>query len=213
MLYYPWPFRSNYIEESLPNNPAVVQTIASSITPYDIEKLKLAMRVDVDSEDDTITAFANAACQLVEEYTKHALTSATYVQTQRIFGSRDKEIAILRWPVTAISSIKYYDTDSAQQTISSSDYRLVSNTKPSIIVPTGSKTWPDTDYKEGSVEITFVAGSATLASLPPLVTRAIYEIATYFYENRQQVITGVSVNELPDGLRIILDQIRIFYSV
>jgi uncharacterized phiE125 gp8 family phage protein len=90
-------------------------------------------------------------------------------------------------PLVSITSIKYYDVDNTEATVTASDYFVDTKSEPGRVVLAYGKTWPATVLRPvNGVCVTFVAGyGATAASTPQSVKQAMLLLIGDYYENRE----------------------------
>jgi len=80
-------------------------------------------------------------------------------------GFTSTDIALPTYPVTSVSSIKYDDSDNAEQTVSTDDY--YSNLGGVVPLVRAVEYWPVTMWnKPASVRVEFVAGYANTDEIP-----------------------------------------------
>ena len=194
----------------LSNQASITCTVPNNNLAADLDLVKEHLRVDNSDEDKSLILKIQAAQYYFEQFTSVVPLQQTYTQTQRCFTYTNREINLLRWPVTSITSIKYYDSTGVQQTIDPSKYRLA-DYKPSVIVPNAGFSWPQTDGNQGSVVITFVAGFASLALCPPMYQHAIAEFAGFLFTERDFVVDS-RLSELPDGILRLLSPCQVITS-
>lgn len=70
-----------------------------------------------------------------------------------------ERIFLYKYPITAINSIKYYDSDNALQTISSDDYTTIFTLRPSEVIFDDP---PSVYDRSDALQIEFVAGFTTV---------------------------------------------------
>jgi uncharacterized phiE125 gp8 family phage protein len=139
-------------------------------------------------EDDPILldSIIKAATSRAQDFMCRALSPQTWCMTLEDFPGLVSSIALPYPPITAIDSIKYYDTAGVQQTLSSTKYVLELG-EPAYITPARSAyLWPSTDaYRMNTVEIQFQCGYATEASIPEEIKRGICFLVSQMYDNRE----------------------------
>jgi uncharacterized phiE125 gp8 family phage protein len=170
--------------------------------PIDLEKLKMHLKVEGTEEDAYITDLACAASALWEERVRQAVMEAEYVSVS-LNWSRGWEG--LRSPITGIFKVEYVSEAGEVVFLETEAYTL------SVLSPGGlyftdyrnlpalSRTAPET------VRMYYTAGATSVEQVPPLVRRFIELMVAHWYENRQPVIIGVSVNEIPDTAQALID--------
>lgn len=179
---------------------------APATEPITLTEAKLYLRVDDTTEDNLITALIVAARMQVEKRTYRPLITQTW---ELILNSNevleDSKIYLNKAPLTSITSVKYYDTNNTEQTLSSSFYQTSLNGNPAELVVT---SLPQIYERLDAVTIRFVAGYANAAAVPQDIKQAMYFIIGHLYENRQQVVTGTQVNEMPLSAEYLLEPYR-----
>lgn len=195
------------------------------VEPVSLDEAKLHLRVDGTEEDDLITALIQAAREYVERYTRKTLIYTTYRYTLDTFPggstwtafSTMEPIELPRQPVAEIAvggnysyampRIRYYDTDSVQQTLTyaGEDFELDLGSNPPALRLFPYSYWPIAEYyRANAVEVDFVAGyGPTSASVPASLIAAIKLLIGHWYENRQAVGAGFGA-EVPLAVESLL---------
>jgi uncharacterized phiE125 gp8 family phage protein len=122
-----------------------------------------------------------------------------------------EEILLPLSPVISIDSIKYTDVDGVEQTFSASKYSLSleTNWRPRVILGY-DQAWPGTRSVQEAVRVRFQAGYASgnspedTTGLPSTLKQALLLLIGHMFENREAVVTGLTVAELPMGIRMLL---------
>ena len=147
-----------------------------------LSDLKTFMRVDGSDEDTLIAVLFTAARQMVEKYTNVSMsdTASNYTLTLDEWPD-DGVIRLSVGPVTAVASVKYYDSDDVQQTmVVDTDYYASLKRKPGEIVMVNT---PNVKNKPDAIEVIFTAGYDE-ASVPETLVQAIQMITLNLYERR-----------------------------
>lgn len=161
--------------------------------------LKEFLRVDHSDEDTTITAILDAAVQSCQDYTNRHFASSTFTWSLDRFCA----VELPTGPMTAITSIVYYDTANAMQTLDTANYYYDEKREPARLAFNN----PPSVYPDRFNPIT-VNGSLGEAPAEP-IKHAIKLLAAHYYENRRAVITGTIATELPLGVQALLNPYRI----
>lgn len=190
-------------------------TVEPTDEPVDVPTAKLHLSLDVADNDPLVDLWIRAARKYAEVHTgKRFLTQTVKVTldcwpNEEWFRVRCDEIRIPIEPVSAVSTLKYYDTDAALTTVSAGDYYTALTGSPPLIVPKSSVTWPDLEEgRPEAIEITVVAGVASPLDLDQRIAQAILMTLAYWDQNR-----GGEANEstsslgLPAGAKRLLDSI------
>lgn len=117
--------------------------------------------------------------QAAREQWEHDTDSAVFTQTLSVTLNRfsGREIVLPSRPIQSVTHVKYYDADDTLQTFSSSSYSL--NTPDRTIVLDWNSSWPTTYDRWDAVVITYVAGYATVATIPAIAKQAMLLQITY----------------------------------
>ena len=174
--------------------------------PLTLEEVKEYLRVDTDSEDDLITSFIIAARRQVEARTYRPLITQSWLLSLD-FSEISDIVEINKFPLQTVDSIKYFDIDGNIQTIDSSKYIVDKNSNPCrvqfIDLPSTIKN------QINAMQIKFTCGYGDLASdVPDDIKLAMKFIIGHYYENRQDVVTGTQVNEIPQSSQFLLEPYR-----
>jgi len=136
-----------------------VRTVAPTALPVTLTEIKSHLRVDHSDEDAMIMLYARAATQTLDGYTG-TLGRAIVTQTWRqdFNDWPDYRLRLPLAPVSAISSITYYDTNNASQTLSSANYTLLEDDLGPAAVWASTATLPSVYDRADAIRVTFVAG-------------------------------------------------------
>lgn len=186
--------------------------IFTIITPPDAfityEELGPQTRTDLTFEDNsTISPMIATAVEYVEHKSGRALLDQT-LEMRFDKWPNSKGFELMRSPVQSISSIKYYDKDNVEHTVSSNVYFL-ENTIPARILLNFNQVWPADELRPGyPIVIEYVAGyGSTIDNVPARYVQAVLLLAAHLYENREATVISdgtVTVNTLPYGLNSLL---------
>lgn len=167
-------------------------------------------------DEATIGALIPVAREIVENATGRALAPATWklvasswpVVSNWPHRTGDL-IALQRSPLVSITSVKYWPgDDGAQVTMTAgTDYRAITATTPGACQIIAASL-PDLADRPDAVEVVFVAGVAADAT-PAALRHAVLLTVAHLFEQRAPVNVGNIVNELPYGLRHLLESHRV----
>ena len=179
-------------------------------TVLSLADAKTWLRVDSSDEDDLITALIDVSVGAVQSYIARAMGQITdfefylpdFINTNLPVG-----------PLTAISSIKYYDQGNVEKTLDSSLYWFEAGnpTQPKIFF---KQPLPDVyDYRAQPVTITCTVGER-VSKIPPAIIHAVRLLLSQYYDQRENFIVGTIVSkELPNGIKALLSPYRNVYFV
>ena len=178
---------------------------APASEPLTLTEVKLYLRVDDTTENDLITSLITAARSLVEGHTWMPLISQTWAM------QFDKsELNELIWnvnkaPLSSFSSVTYYDSNNNLQTLATTEYETDIYGSPARF---RLKNVPSVYDRMNALQLNFVCGYANAAAVPQPIKQAMLMIIGHLYENRQDVITGTQVNEIPMSSEYLLQPYR-----
>jgi len=176
----------------------------------ELEEVKNHLRVDGTTDDGLIGDYLAAAIDAAERFMNRPLITQTLKLTLDEFPA-SREIEIARVPVQSVSSVKYYDVDGAQQTLSSDDYFVDTATEPARVRLKPDESWPDLDDgRPGAVEVTFVAGYGdTPEDIPGQIAQGILFTVAHFFTMREPVIVGTIIAKVPQSATWCFDKYRL----
>lgn len=181
----------------------MLSTVATRVTQPSVEPVSLAdaklhLRVTQAAEDDLIQSLIVSARNIIEEELGLSLITTTWQQKRQQFPFHPNRILLDRAPVVAITSITYVDSANATQTLDSSRYISSLTHRPAWVMPAYADVWPDARGYNDDVTVTFTAGFGTTANdVPASIKQAMLLLIGTMYENRESLVTGTIVNELP----------------
>lgn len=156
------------------------------VEPVTLERAKLNMRVEDNTEDELIADLITAAREWVENDTGHILMDR---QVRQRFGCFGSVMQLSAWPVIELVAIRYTDALTIEQTV---DGRLSTFARPALVLPAYNARWPLTPWGEVEVEVRAGYGSET----PMALRQAILLLVGHWYANREAVITGTIVTQV-----------------
>jgi len=169
--------------------------------PVSTAQMKQWLNIDdACTEFDTmIAAMIPAARKMVENLTGFKLGEATFDIS---FTGFDVELWLEVGGVTTVSSLKYYDGTNVLQTISATNYLTQLVEFPYMIYPAYNYTYPVTYDRWNAVIVNVTTGATAYPA--PLLT-ALKMMVGHWFENRQDVVTGHSANEIPKTSGYLID--------
>lgn len=134
------------------------------------------------AHDEHIQRLIQQAREQVEHDCQVCLVSRTV--TEKFNWSGDEEYWQLYYrPVTAVTSITYYDTTNTQQTFSASLYSLDADRRR--IWLNSNSAWPTAYDRWDAISVSYTAGyGANGASVPQMFKQAMLLLIGYYFEER-----------------------------
>jgi uncharacterized phiE125 gp8 family phage protein len=180
------------------------RTVEPSAMPVSLAEAKAQCRVVFDDDDQLIEDCIAAATSMVEDYLGRSLMEQTWRLTLGAFADT---IILPRGPVRSVAAVTYLDAAGAAQTVPSEVYAFDDSGDPQALVRQPSGSWPAPGARVNPVSITFVAGYQTV---PAPIKRAILMLVASWYENRETLLTGTTVAEMPFGTMALIENHRSF---
>ncbi len=184
----------------------------SVVTAPTIEAITVAqasdhVRVDSTADQEYIAALIPVGRQYVEDMTGKVCSRATF----RVVAASWSDLGgltlpIMRAPLVAVTSVKYYASGSTTQTtMDTADYTVCTATEPGSIT---IATAPAVATRPDAIEIVFTAGPERPEQSPPALRHAIKMMVAHLYEERAPVSVQ-ELKEIPHSLHALIETQRI----
>lgn len=173
---------------------------------------KSHLRVDHSDEDTLIQAYLDASVDYAENVQARSLAKQTWTLKLPDFPGLDGAIQLLNPPVRSVTSIQYVDTDGNTQTLAASNYTVLLDEEPGLIVPAFNQTWPDTRSVPDAVTVVYVAGypddggSPPVYSIPAKTKAGILMVLGDLYQNREMSILGTIRSDNPAAFNLLYSE-------
>ena len=172
---------------------------SSTNTWITLEEMKNHLRVTGSWDDAILPVYCLAAIQLIEKYCQLNILSTVWEDS---YEDSDYQYKIDNHPVTAVNSVKYYDSDNTLQTVSSSDYMVYLPDSSRALVTLKDEVALQTVYcRPDAVIINY---TTVITSPPALLKAAVLLQLGSFYENRENE-TEMNLKVLNIGVQRICD--------
>ena len=192
-------------------------TKAPAVEPVTLAEVKKHLRLattDAEataytSEDDLLNRLITVARTQAEQETGRAFITQT--KTYYLDAWPDEDFIRLPYPTLQSAAVTYRleDDDDYDETLSTVDTDIVS--EPGRVVLQPNESWPSgTLYTDRPIKIVYVCGYGLAADVPEGIKSAILLKISDLYENRGEVVLGVSVSKIADAVDSLLRQYRIW---
>jgi uncharacterized phiE125 gp8 family phage protein len=105
-------------------------------------------------------------------------------------------------------AVTYTLGDDSTATLSATQYRVDRNSTPGVVRQLRAGTWPGNLDDQNAVTVTWWAGyGASGTSVPAAIRHAILMLVAHWYE-RRMAADSMSGNEIPYGVKSLLDSQR-----
>lgn len=193
----------------LNKNTSLLKRIAvSTFEPVSIQRAKHNSNI-ADSEKAFDAFFADcikAARDYIERQLGCCICEASYTLSLSKFPTYAIPIPV--WPVAAVASITYKDTDNANQTVTFGTIVQPVNDDRYTIYLTDWAAFPTARSTPNAITISFTAGWASQDVIPPSIARAALMLVSYWFENREAVLIGSISKETEFSVNALLDSVR-----
>lgn len=152
--------------------------------PVTVEEAKRQARITDARSDGLVNAYVKTAREKAEEVLGYGLLTQTWRYDLEEFAE------IIPLPMAlqlqSITHVKYYDTTGTLTTLSSTYYETDTVSRPARLVRAADMSWPSlqADRRVGRVQITYVVGWSTVASVPERIKQGIRSYVTYLDMDR-----------------------------
>lgn len=172
--------------------------------PVDAATLRLHAKLDDAEPDALLNLYLSAARQFAEHHTGQLLMPQTW---ELALDAWPDAIEIPAAPVSAITSVKYFNASGADTTLASNQYQLDAYGLVTRLIPAANVTWPAVDGRTNGIRVRFVAGYASSDAVPQSIRHWILLRAAEAARHREAMVDG-SISPLP-WLDSLLDRDRI----
>ena len=162
------------------------ETISIGSLPITLEQIKAHVKVDTDRDNELLSAYMHAACDYLSRYTGgYSVRVDTFKDYHTTWYS---VFELGRFPLVAVASVKYYDANGVEQTVSPSSYSVMNSYGRSYLFLAGDFVAPQlsTD-KAYPVTINYTAGQSTVNNLAKV---GLLQLTAHLFEQRQGIVTG-----------------------
>lgn len=210
--------------------PILTEVTAPVVEPVTLAEAKLHSRVDTTADDDYITALIVAARRSIEDMTNLALVEQTWdwvldafprgealpapQGTWEFYSAYTEGMFYLpKNPLISVTSIKYIDTSSVEQTWGAGNYTVDTASRVARIYPVYNGEYP-TDVRDypKAVTVRFVTGYQHSGAspedftdkVPQQLKQAILLLTGHFYKHREMTEPVVALSEVPWTVRALV---------
>lgn len=180
---------------------------APTVEPLRLEDVRTHLRIDDNAMDSKLDRLIRVARHHAESMTGRALITQTIDVTYDHWCTR---MIIPRGKLQSVTSVKYQDQDDTEQTLDASVYRVNTANDTGRIQLEYGQSWPDLYPVDATITIRAVAGyGATSDDVPEEIKQAMLLLIGHWLENEEASIMAVSLQEIPMGVDLLIDQHRI----
>lgn len=150
----------------------------------DVQEAKNHLKVDTNADDQLIESLIRTATEVVEHDTGRCLLSQTIRENWDCLPC-GRVIELSLSPLSSVTHVKYLNDGGTLTTFDSANYTVDSDSEPPRIVLNPNTSWPNLGSYPNALQVTYVAGSSTVADVPYQAKQAILLQVAYMYEKRE----------------------------
>jgi len=184
---------------------APVRSVAPSVDLVTLVEAKAHLRVEHTDEDTYIGGLISAAVSYLDGYSGRmgrALLEQTWTLDFDAFTDK------LRLPVgdlISVSSVTYYDASNVQQTLATSVWTSLTDSRGPYVTLKPSQVWPDAYARPDAIRVTWKAGyGTTAASVPVAIKQAALLLIGQWYAAREAAGDSSMATELPFAVEALI---------
>lgn len=173
-------------------------TTAPTVEPVTISDAKAHLRTlagDITEDAGIIVPLITAAREYCENITGRALAAQTIKAYPESWGLW----RLPRPPLTAVTSVKYYDTDNTEYTLAATDYQADTVDGQILILAEPAVTLRELN----PIVVEYTAG---YTACPKAIRQAMLLLIAHWYQNREAVVVGQPTTEVQVTVERLLHQ-------
>jgi len=184
------------------------RTVAPTSEALTVDEAVRHLQLAAGDDTGYVSSLISVARDVAENATGRALMTSTWLGVTGCWPACGM-LPLSVGPITAISSVKYYaEGETSLTTVDAADYVVSTATTPAVIVFGEDFDAPTLADRPDAVQVTFVAGAANPTQVPPALKHALRILIRHYYDH-PDAVDNASFNELPFGLRHLLESNRI----
>ncbi len=203
----------------------VTQVTAPAYEPVTLANTRTHLRLTATGspashpDDSYIESLITAAREYAEIFTRRALITQTWDMWLDDWPA-DDYFELPKPPLQSITSITYKDTDGTSYSLTEgTDFVVDTDSTFGRVVLEWDESWPTTSlHPKNPIKVRFVCGYSPNSDSPPdyranvpqMIKQAIYLVVGHLYNNREDTIAGVALQNIPTGAQSLLYPYRAF---
>ncbi len=193
---------------------SLTRATAPAVEPVTLAEAKAHLRVDTATDDAYIGSLITAAREWVEQYLDRTLVHTQWVMRFDKFppdGTHDIELP--RPPMatagtTTAVALTFTFENGTTSTYSTASYRVDRDGVPGTVKTLYGQTWPPHLQDDNAISVTWWGGYGAIGtSVPAAIRHAMLMLVGMWYE-RRMAADSMSGNEIPFGVKSLLDSQR-----
>ena len=191
--------KNQYHELSVSSAPAV--------EPVSVADAKTFMRISFATDDSYIGNLITVAIKQVEEHLNRSLITQTLICYYTRYSAR---VYLPNAPIQSVSTVTQIAADNTNTNLTANADYYLKGINDKYLEFAGSYYLPQGhSAREGNTDaelkVTYVAGYGDAATdVPEPIIEAIKRLVLYYYDNRDEVVIGAAVSNMPSGISNLL---------
>ena len=162
----------------------LVVTTPPADDPITLTEAKAFARIDTSADDTLVTDLITAARVYAEAILNRTFVDTTYTWTLDCFPPDGGPMLFPQPALSAVTTIKYVDTNGTQQTWSSSLYDTDTKSLIGRVLPSFGQSYPAARLQMNSIETEFIGGDGNQAAQLEDTKLLMKILVTESYEKR-----------------------------
>lgn len=175
--------------------------------PITLDEAKAHLRVIGSDEDGHLTGLIIAAREMAEGRLNRTIRQRAITE---VFSGWHEGLVLPKPPVVSVESITYTDADGTVQTLPPEDYYAGVHVEPAIVELAPGFRAPALHFRRHPIAVTYIAGYGA-GDVPRAIIQWMLLAIGAMYQNRESVVTGISVAALPeDFMQLLIQPYRVY---
>lgn len=182
-----------------------IRKTAPGITPVSVDEVKANSRISGSDDDQLVGALIAAAVSHMDGWS--GILGRCLIDQEWTFkaGCWPSGRMALPFPDVSAVVLTYIDRDGAEQTLAGGNYRLIETSVATEIEWISGFQPPPLASRSDAISIDMTVGYGAAADdVPEAIRQAIKLLVGHWYENRETVVVGTIVADLPFAVSALL---------
>ena len=176
---------------------SLVLTSGPALEPVSLAEAKAHLRLETNDDDTLLQSLITTSRLHIEAALGLALITQSWSWMFDHWPRGERVVLPLR-PVQAVTHVRVWRQDGTSQTLPADNFILDGQGNPARLLPVAPAALVEPGQPGNGIEIGFTAGfGASASDVPATIRHALLLLITHWYEHREPVEIGASVNAVP----------------